>query len=80
MKSYLLLGAAALALTACVDGVLDPSTCAMARDNMKLADEAIAQYQVQYPDNPLPAVLTNNYATAKALVAVVCPAPVEAAE
>lgn len=80
MKRYLFAVAAlgsVLALSACADAERE-SYCANAKEGVTLAEQAIAAYQLARPDEELPAVLTENLVTAKAVLPVFCPAPAPA--
>lgn len=63
-----------LALSACADAERE-SLCGKAQEGVTLAEQAIAAYQVAKPGEELPAVLTENLVTAKAVLPVFCPAP-----
>ena len=69
MKITLILGALALALAACTPS---PDACASAQKGVAVAEATVAAY----PDpEDIPAVLTDNLATAKAALPLFCPAP-----
>ena len=78
ITTLLLACAAVLGLAGCDGNTLGPLNtagdyCRAAQSTLAKADKAVAEYEVQFPNDPIPTELTDFLASAKRLAAQ-CPA------
>ena len=71
---YIILGAAALFLSACA-GLPGGDRCTQAQAALAQAQATIVQFQVQFPDQAVPEELLTALAFANQAMPIFCPAP-----